>query len=117
MSALSRNQVNVLKQRLLEERQKLLDIVSAASQSSEIVELDQTRQGRLSRMDALQGQAMSRAMQGRRELQLKRIDAALQRIAQDEYGYCLRCEEEIALPRLEYDPAVTLCVRCAQQDS
>jgi DnaK suppressor protein len=117
MSALSRNQVNVLKQRLLEERQKLLDIVSAASQSSEIVELDQTRQGRLSRMDALQGQAMSRAMQGRRELQLKRIDAALQRIAQDEYGYCLRCEEEIALPRLEYDPAVNLCVTCAQQDS
>jgi DnaK suppressor protein len=117
MSFLSRNQIDALKQQLLKQRQSLLEDFVQASQSSDIVELDQTRQGRLSRMDALQGQAMSRAMQQRRELQIKQIDAALKRITQDEYGYCLDCEEEIALKRLEYDPAVTVCIKCAEQNT
>ena len=99
--------------RLLQERQDLLDITRSASEVADIVELDQTRQGRLSRMDAMQGQAMSHAMQERRQLHIKQITDALKRLDDNEYGYCLRCDEEIALKRLEYNPAVTLCIKCA----
>lgn len=114
MSGLSIPQIEYFKQRLLEQRQELLALADSANQASEVVELDQTRQGRLSRMDALQGQAMSKAMQQRREFQLKQIDHALKRIEDDEYGYCLRCDEQIASQRLEYDPAVRLCINCAE---
>ena len=78
------------------------------------VELDQQRQGRLSRMDALQQQAMARAEQGRVALQRKRIAAALQRIERGIYGDCARCGEPIAEARLEADPAAPLCTGCAE---
>lgn len=76
-------------------------------------ELDQTKIGRLSRMDALQAQAMSKALDQRRGTEIIRIDAALERIDKDEYGYCLTCGEPIKLKRLELDPAVAQCAICA----
>jgi DnaK suppressor protein len=78
-----------------------------------VVELDQSKVGRLSRMDALQAQAISQERERRREQELQRIVAALQRIDSGDYGYCLECDEPIAQPRLELDPAVTLCIQCA----
>ncbi len=45
-----------------------------------IVELDQTRTGRLTRMDALQAQAMSKATGQMRRQKLVQIAAALERI-------------------------------------
>jgi len=113
MTDLTEEQLSEFRMRLLKERLALMEKVAEASDASEIVELDQTRQGRLSRMDAMQGQAMSQAMQERRQLQIMQSTKALQRIDDNEYGYCLKCEEEIALQRLEYNPSVTLCIKCA----
>ena len=47
--------------------------------SQDTVKLDQTRVGRLSRMDAMQQQAMAKATNARTELELVRIRSALQR--------------------------------------
>lgn len=74
------------------------------------VGLDQTKVGRLSRMDALQGQAMAQETHRRRLLDLKRIEAALQRLDDDEYGYCVVCGALIEPGRLEVDPAAATCV-------
>ncbi len=90
------------------------DLARAAGDS---VELDQQRQGRLSRMDAMQQQAMAKETIRRRALELKRIAAALQRIAEGEYGHCMTCGEDIALGRLEFDPAAKQCVTCAGRAS
>jgi len=79
------------------------------------VELDQTRQGRLSRMDALQGQAMAMAAQERRRAELARIEAALGRVGAGRFGDCLRCGEPIGEKRLALDPAATLCIECARR--
>ncbi len=79
------------------------------------VELDQTRVGRLSRMDALQGQAMAQEQQRRREAEILRIGAALKRIDDGDYGWCLKCGDAVARARLESDPAAPLCVDCAGQ--
>ncbi len=65
-------------------------------------------------MDALQGQAMAQATQRRREQELQRIDAALKRLDTGDFGYCMTCDEEIDLRRLELDPTVTLCIDCAR---
>lgn len=77
------------------------------------VELDQQAVGRLSRMDALQNQAMAKAGQARRNVMRQRIAAALTRMEEDEYGYCADCGEDIAPARLDLDPTAPKCLSCA----
>lgn len=77
------------------------------------VTLDQQSVGRLSRMDAMQQQAMAQAQERRRAAEARRIEAALARLDEGEWGYCLRCGEEIAERRLAHDPSVATCVTCA----
>lgn len=78
------------------------------------VTLDQESVGRLSRIDAMQVQAMALAQARRRQAKRGAIDAALSRLDEGEFGYCLKCGEEIAGLRLERDPAVTTCIDCAR---
>jgi DnaK suppressor protein len=78
------------------------------------VALDQPAVGRLSRMDALQRQAMAQAADRQRQVQIQRLEAALQRLAAGEYGYCVRCGNAIAPRRLAADPAVPTCIDCAR---
>ena len=96
-------------------KRELLEDIDAGSDASHAVELDQARQGRLSRMDALQQQEMAQATDRRRTTDLKRIASALKRITEEEYGECLTCGDEIPAGRLEIDPATTLCVSCAEK--
>ena len=43
---------------------------------------------------------------------IKKIDEALERMDQNTYGICERCEEEIPYPRLKARPVTTLCINC-----
>ena len=103
------------REKLLELQAELLAAAEAGKASAAVVELDQTKVGRLSRMDAMQAQAMAQASEQRREQTLRQIAAALKRIDDDEYGYCLKCDEAINPKRLEFDPTVTLCIECASR--
>ena len=85
----------------------------AAAPERAVVELDQTAVGRLSRMDAIQRQAMAGAEEARRQTEIMRLEQALKRIEEGEYGWCASCGEKIPEGRMEIDPAATLCVRCA----
>lgn len=99
---------------LLALRDDLTDTREARDQSTATVQLDQQSVGRLSRMDALQGQAMAKASQARAEQQLRLIAAALKRIDDDEFGECVECGEPINPKRLEIDPTALRCIQCAQ---
>ncbi|WP_375058310.1 TraR/DksA family transcriptional regulator [Zobellella sp. DQSA1] len=104
-----------LKQRLLAQRESLLGEVASSRESTEPVQLDQSSVGRLSRMDAIQAQQMQQGLAGRRKEQLLRIGAALRRMENGDYGYCLGCGEDIDARRLDIDPATTLCIDCAEK--
>ena len=65
---------------------KLEELLEATRDSARPVELDQTKVGRLSRMDAMQSQAMAKETQRRRKLDLQRVDAAIKRIKNSDYG-------------------------------
>lgn len=78
------------------------------------VVLDQQSVGRLSRMDALQGQAMAKAMQGRRDGRVIALRAAMERLASGDFGWCGDCGEFIGLKRLDLDPTLQRCVECAR---
>jgi len=103
------------RERLQQRRTEILLENEAGSSGAATVELDQTSVGRVSRVDALQAQAMSVAAQGRRVADLQKIEEALQRVEEGEYGYCLNCGEAIAPQRLEIDLATQFCVKCASQ--
>jgi DnaK suppressor protein len=77
------------------------------------LELDQTAIGRLSRMDAMQVQAMAAASQRMRAAERVRIAATLKGLDEGEYGWCLQCGEAIAPARLDTDPTLATCVKCA----
>ena len=101
------------KQLLLGLKAEIEDLSRLAEGGRATVELAQQSVGRLSRMDALQRQAMAEASERARALELQKIDAALRRIDEGEYGFCLECGEEIAAKRLEIDAAASHCIRCA----
>ena len=109
-------QRKALYDQLLERREALRQLLIESADATRTVELDQSRQGRLSRMDALQGQEMAKATRARREHELARIDGALRRMENDEYGDCFVCGEPIPARRLQNDPSVTRCVDCAETD-
>jgi len=102
-----------MRARLLELREQLESVAAVGDDSSQTVELDQARVGRLSRMDALQAQAMSQASGRRREVMLRKISAALERVDNNDYGRCQSCEEMISRGRLESEPTAVLCIECA----
>ena len=104
-----------LRAQLIAQRDELLATQATRAEAGAAIELDQTRIGRLSRMDALQGQAMALAGQQRAELQLKRIKAALNRLDEGSFGDCAQCEEPIDPRRLQADPANPLCLTCASR--
>lgn len=106
--------VAAYRKRLLAERETLNLSDQGGADAQKTVMLDQQSVGRLSRMDALQGQAMAQATQRRRATRRTRIDAALARIDDGEFGYCTDCGEVIASGRLDLDPTVSLCLSCAK---
>ncbi|MDF1794640.1 MAG: TraR/DksA C4-type zinc finger protein [Thalassobaculaceae bacterium] len=99
---------------LIERREEIETLVAGSKEARDAVELDQSRVGRLSRMDAIQDQAMALETDRRRGLELQRIGSALKRLDAGEYGTCVRCGEEIEPPRLISDPASTICIDCAE---
>ena len=104
-----------MRTRLLTLREELEIATVASDESSQVVELDQARVGRLSRMDAMQAQQMAQASGRRRKLMLHRITAALARIENGDYGVCQSCDESINPQRLEFDPTAVLCIQCASK--
>ncbi len=103
--------------KLTQRKSALLEVRETGEGAAAVVELDQAAVGRLSRMDAMQAQAMSVETNRRREIELQRIGTALQRLQDESYGFCVSCEEEIARQRLDVDPAAPLCIDCASADN
>ncbi len=104
-----------IRERLLKLRSDLEAVAATNDESSRIVELDQTRVGRLSRMDALQAQAMAKESGRRSEILLQRIAGALRRVESGDYGRCRSCDDPIPRKRLEFDPTALFCIECAER--
>ena len=106
--------IEAARERLLVLRTDLAESRRQSAESRRPVALDQTSVGRVSRIDALQVQAMALEAERRRGVEAKRIDGALARLDAGEYGECMVCGEDIAPARLEFDPAVAVCITCAR---
>ena len=102
--------------KIITERISELDAARLQSDNSGLsVELDQSKVGRLSRMDAMQMQQMDLELKRRQQIELLALGHALKRVDDEEYGECMECGEEINPKRLEIDLVATLCITCAQK--
>ena len=105
--------IETLRQAIIDEIAELGRLRGQARDSRAPVVLDQQSVGRLSRMDAMQQQAVHIANDTRRQHRYAALLAALKRMDNGDYGYCHQCDEMIGTGRLAIDPAAMLCVECA----
>lgn len=110
---LSTQELNQFAAQLASLKDELSADIELTQSVSKPVELDQNRQGRLSRMDAMQGQAMAQASLARLEAQLAELHTASERLQSGDFGRCLECDEWIAIARLKFNPCVRYCIECA----
>ena len=98
---------------LIELQLEKLDLEDAMGRDSQkTVELDQQSVGRLSRIDALQSQAMAQAQQRRRNTLKALLKTTIVRLNNEEFGYCEDCGDEIEEARLIAIPVVIRCMSC-----
>ncbi len=96
-------------------RDALSAFLAQSKGSAGPVELDPSKMGRLSRIDAIQVQKMTESHLRDAEMRLRLVKAALNRMDRDEYGTCASCEEPIAFLRLKAHPEVRLCIACQRE--
>lgn len=114
MEDLTDEQVAELKGKLDELTDELQEQLMTARTGSKPVDLDEPI-GRLSRMEAMQQQQMTKAHRSRMEVRLKQVTAALGRIERGEFGECVFCGETIGYKRLSVRPESPMCMRCQSE--
>lgn len=100
---------------LEDELERLEASLAQASEAARTVMLDQSSVGRLSRMDALQQQAMAQRLHARLLTRRRAVQAALARIDGGAFGRCCRCDAPIGTDRLAQDAAAVFCMPCVAE--
>ena len=70
--------------------------------------------GRLTRMEAINSKSINEAALNKAKRTLSKMERALIRINDPDFGLCRECEEPIPFARLMIVPESDLCVRCAE---
>ena len=97
----------------LGEVRRALDMAAATDTGTVI--LDPSSVGRLSRMDALQQQAMAAGWKETLLREQRRLEAARIRLGEGSFGVCCRCGEPVPHDRLEADPGAPFCTGCQEE--
>lgn len=69
--------------------------------------------GRLSRMDAINNKTINDAALREQKSRLQKLERALTKLDEGNYGKCIKCGEEIPFGRLKFMPWTSKCVKCA----
>lgn len=69
--------------------------------------------GRISRMDAINNKNINDAALRSQQKKLQKLERALERMEDKNFGKCIRCGEDIPFGRLKFMPHTTKCVKCA----
>lgn len=112
VSHLSQDQILELRSLVETELAALKKSMAISEEALRPVELDQTAVGRLSRIDSLKNQGMTRNLHEREKSKLAKLEAALERLGQGLYGVCMVCQAELPYGRLLVFPEAEACARC-----
>lgn len=111
MDPLTEEELQKLHLALLALREELKALLGMSEEGSKPVELD-TAIGRVSRIDAIQQAGMVAARRRSHKLRLQQVAQALQAVADEEYGECRSCGDDIGYRRLSARPETPFCLKC-----
>jgi DnaK suppressor protein len=102
-------------------KEKILSDIEAAKNS--IIALEETVKpvapdnaiGRLTRMEAINAKSINEASLRSLKVKLTKLNRALSRLDDPDFGVCFQCEEPILVKRTMLMPETTLCVGCADR--
>ena len=112
MDQLDEKAMQVLKNLLIEMRAQLKEQIKLSNPAVNVVKLDQTSVGRVSRIDAIQHQAIAVALQNKAKQQILNVNKALEAMEVGDYGFCVSCGQGVSMPRLLVRPEANLCLSC-----
>ena len=112
MEDLNSHQLQQLQQQLLRIKAELEEQLNSNQDATNIVELDQSTTGRVTRIDAIQQQSMAVSTRNKVRQRLQSVNLALSKHTKEDYGYCKQCDETIAFVRLLAQPESRLCLSC-----
>jgi DnaK suppressor protein len=111
--SLPRELLEELRSELEHQLRRLERSMATTDEASRPVELDQQAVGRLSRMDSLQNQHLTRNLQERERVRYAALVAALERMEEGTYGRCTECGKGIQPGRLIIYPETERCTACS----
>lgn len=114
MRHLTSEEIAELQEELERQLARLERSMRTTEEAMEPVELDQAAVGRLSRIDSLQNQGLTRNLQERERAKLAQIHGAFRRLAEGTYGLCITCGSEIPFGRLYVVPEAPTCTACGE---
>ncbi len=104
-----------LKSKIKEEIEAQRKLIASLSETSKPVAPDNAI-GRLSRMEALNDRAVSEASLNVAQTKLSRLETALGKVNQPDFGICVSCDHPIPPGRIVLMPEATRCVLCAEKN-
>jgi DnaK suppressor protein len=111
---MNQEQCEQLRLQIFAEIESLKKTIAQLEESSKPVPPDNAY-GRLSRMEAINSKSISEAGLRSARSRLSRLDKALLRLDDEDFGICLKCERPIPNGRILLVPESTLCVECADR--
>lgn len=110
---LSKEERDRLKENIITQMESIKSSIASLEEGAKPVPPDDSI-GRLTRMEAISSQGISEANLRSSRSRLSRLEIALSRIDDPEFGICVECEEPIPIGRLKLMPEATRCVHCAE---
>ena len=107
------NQMNELKQKLLDEISKTELLIKEYQEMTKPIAPD-VAIGRISRMDAINNKSVTEAALRQAEEKLRNLQKVLSKIDDKDFGICLKCHKPIPLGRILIRPESLNCVNCAK---
>lgn len=102
--------IEKFKKQLIAKREEILN--EAGRTLSDMTDQSQNVPDPNDRATIESGRSFELRIRDRERKLLSKIDEALERVAEGEFGICEDCGEEIGLKRLEARPVTTLCIDC-----
>jgi DnaK suppressor protein len=101
-------------QTMLEEQRERIVANAKRTLKNEIELADEDLPDEMDLASSVYEQNLSLRLRGRERFLLDKIEAALERIRDGEYGMCEECGEAIGMARLRARPVTTLCISCKE---
>jgi len=111
---MNKKELKRFKELLLERKKELLRSAQSTRETGLVVDTDDLPD-EVDLASSEADQSMNLLLRDRERTLVKKIDKALAKIEQGDYGTCESCGEEIGVKRLEARPVTDLCIRCKEE--